>query len=264
MTQQQSVEPVLTGVRNFRDLAGLPARDGRRVRPGRLFRSGHLARATEQDRAFLAGLGLRTVFDLRNDADRALEGLDVALPGVRSRHVPLTGDRDGAEFWTLVRRGDLPRLHAAFGEGRAAALMARTYREVVRERAAELGAVLRGLASGAPALVHCSAGKDRAGLTVALALLVAGVEPGAVEDDYLLSGAPHRRYPVARATDAAEGMSPEVDALLAPLFDARGAYLRAAWEEIDAGWGSLDRYVTGALGLSAAERDALAEALLTG
>ncbi|NJQ06768.1 tyrosine-protein phosphatase [Streptomyces lonarensis] len=263
MTQQQSVEPVLTGVRNFRDLGGLPARDGRRVRHGRLFRSGHLARATDQDRAFLAGLGLRTVFDLRNAADRTLEGLDIALPGVRGRHVPLTGDRDGAEFWALVRGGDLPRLRAAFGEGRAEALMAETYREVVRERTTELGTVLRSLASdGAPALVHCSAGKDRAGLTVALALLVAGVEPAAVEADYLLSGAPHHRYRLDRATDAGDAVSPEIGGLLAPLFDARGAYLTAAWDEIDAGWGSLDRYVAVGLGLSAAERRALEETLL--
>lgn len=54
MTQQiPSTEPELAGVRNFRDVGGLPASDGRRVRYGVLFRSGHLAHATEEDAAFL-------------------------------------------------------------------------------------------------------------------------------------------------------------------------------------------------------------------
>jgi protein-tyrosine phosphatase len=38
--------------------------------------------------------------------------------------------------------------------------------------------------SGSPVLVHCTAGKDRTGVTVAVLLLVGGVEPEAVVADY--------------------------------------------------------------------------------
>lgn len=64
-------EPPLTGVRNFRDVGGLPTVDGRRVRYGHLYRSGHLAHATADDTVFLGGLGLRVIFDFRNAADIA-------------------------------------------------------------------------------------------------------------------------------------------------------------------------------------------------
>ena len=77
-------EPQLTGVRNFRDVGGLPTVDGRRIRHGRLYRSGHLAHATPEDTEFLRGLGLHTIFDFRNSSDIALEGPDVELPGVRN------------------------------------------------------------------------------------------------------------------------------------------------------------------------------------
>ena len=78
MTQQiPSTEPELAGVRNFRDVGGLPTVDGRRVRHGVLFRSGHLAHATPEDAAFLDSLGLHTIFDFRNAADQKLEGPDV-------------------------------------------------------------------------------------------------------------------------------------------------------------------------------------------
>ncbi|MYT09309.1 tyrosine-protein phosphatase, partial [Streptomyces sviceus] len=58
--------PELAGVRNFRDVSGLPTADGRRVRYGMLFRSGHLAHATAEDAVFLVSLGLHTIFDFRN------------------------------------------------------------------------------------------------------------------------------------------------------------------------------------------------------
>ena len=128
MTQQTpqvpQAEPELTEVRNFRDVGGLPTVDGRRVREGRLFRSGHLAHATETDAAFLAALGLHTIFDFRNASDIKLEGPDVALPGVRNVNIPLTDPADGAEFWTMVRDGELDQLRSALGDGKAAARMA--------------------------------------------------------------------------------------------------------------------------------------------
>jgi protein-tyrosine phosphatase len=264
VTQQQSAETVLTGVRNFRDVGGLPTTDGLRVRDGRLYRSGHLAHATERDRAFLSGLGLHTVFDFRNSADQALEGPDVALPGVRNVNIPLTDPADAADFWLMVREGTLAQLRAALPDGEAEATMVASYREMVLGRTAEHGRVLRALAAGEmPALLHCAAGKDRAGLTVAVVLLALGVERDAITADYLKSGAPHRRYRLLRGPDAEGGRSPEVTELLAPLFDAREEYLLAAFGQIDQTWGGVDRYLTEGLALAPADRERLRDHLLT-
>ena len=60
---------VFDRIANFRDLGGHTTRDGARVRSGRLFRSGHLAHASDADVMRLAGLGLRRVFDFRTLAD---------------------------------------------------------------------------------------------------------------------------------------------------------------------------------------------------
>jgi protein-tyrosine phosphatase len=263
VTQQQSAETILTGVRNFRDVGGLPAAEGGRVRTGRLFRSGHLAHASEQDAVFLAGLGLHTVFDFRSSADQALEGPDVVLPGVRYLNVPLIDPADNSDFWRMVRKGELAVLRAELGDGQAAARMVESYRLMIRTRTTEHGRVLRHLAEDStPALLHCSAGKDRAGLTVALALLAVGVDREAIAEDYLLSNSPHRRYRITRAKNAEGGLSPEVMELLAPLFDARADYLNAAFAEIESGWGSTETYFAGALGLTPAHRAALRTTLL--
>ncbi|MFD4791174.1 tyrosine-protein phosphatase [Streptomyces sp. NPDC058459] len=264
MTQQvPSTEPELAAVRNFRDVGGLPTVDGRRVRYGVLFRSGHLAHATEKDAAFLSSLGLHTVFDFRNAADQRLEGPDVALPGVRNVNVPLSDPADGAEFWRMVRDGDLDQLRDILADGKAADRMIASYRRIVTERTAEHSRVLHALAEDSvPALMHCAAGKDRAGISVAVTLLAAGVERDAIIGDYLESNAKHRRYKVRRGGDQASAYTPEVMELLGPLFDARAEYLAAAFDSIEDTWGDVDAYLERGLKLSDGTRERLRERLV--
>ncbi|MFF0836297.1 MULTISPECIES: tyrosine-protein phosphatase [unclassified Streptomyces] len=264
MTQQvPSTEPELAGVRNFRDVGGMPTVDGRRVRPGVLFRSGHLAHATEEDAAFLGALGLHTVFDFRNAADRRLEGPDVELPGVRNVNLPLSDPADGAEFWKMVRDGDLDQLRDILADGKAAARMVASYRTIVTERTAEHSRVLHSLAEDSvPALMHCAAGKDRAGISIAVTLLAVGVERDAIVADYLESNAKHRRYKVRRNGSPDTAYTPEVMELLSPLFDAREEYLQAAFASIDATWGGVEAYFEQGLGLTEETRERLRERLL--
>ncbi|MBT2507987.1 tyrosine-protein phosphatase [Streptomyces sp. ISL-98] len=267
MTQQlpqvPSTEPELSGVRNFRDVGGLPTVDGRRVRYGVLFRSGHLAHATDSDAAFLGSLGLHTIFDFRNAADQKLEGPDVELPGVRNVNLPLTDPADGAEFWKMVRDGDLDELRSILSDGKAADRMSATYRLIMKERTEEHSRVLHALAEDSvPALMHCAAGKDRAGLSIAVTLLAVGVEREAIEADYLKSNDPHRRYKVRRSDNSPVGMSPEVMALLSPLFEARAEYLAAAFETIDETWGTTDRYLAEGLKITPETRERLRLRLL--
>lgn len=264
MTQQiPSTEPELAGVRNFRDVGGLPTADGRRVGQGRLFRSGHLAHATPEDAGFLSGLGLHTVYDFRNSADLALDGVDVELPGVRNVNIPLSDPADGAEFWKMVRVGDLDQLRVLLGEGKGAHRMTSSYRAMIKQRTGEHSRILRDLATDSvPALMHCAAGKDRAGLSIAVTLLAVGVDRETIEVDYLESNAAHRRYRVRRSSTSADAMSPEVMELLSPLFDARAEYLAAAFETIDETWGTTERYLVDGLGLTDELREQLRERLL--
>jgi len=262
-TPTAGTDPGLTGVRNFRDVGGLTTGDGRRVRRGVLYRSGHLAHAGEQDTAYLASLGLHTILDFRNASDMALEGPDVALPGVRNVNMPLSDPASGAEFWRRVREGDLPALREALGEGRAAARMTRSYRALVRDRTGEHTRMLQLLSdSSVPVLLHCAAGKDRAGTSMAIVLLALGVDRDQISADYLLSNDPARRYRVLRSAGAEPATHPEVAALLAPLFEARIAYLDAAFDTVEELWGSPDRYLAEGLGLTPQRRERLGELLL--
>ena len=80
----------LEGCTNFRDLGGYHTADGRRVRHGLVFRSAHLGGLTQADRQVIAGLGVRTVVDLRGlseaaETPHALEGLGAEIMALFAR-----------------------------------------------------------------------------------------------------------------------------------------------------------------------------------
>ena len=64
--------------------------------------------------------------------------------------------------------------------------MAEAYLQVVASAGAAIAGVVAEIAAlgSGPALIHCAAGKDRTGITIALLLAAAGVRPEAVVADY--------------------------------------------------------------------------------
>ena len=106
----------LEGASNLRDLGGWPVADGRRVRRGLIFRSATLANLTEADQALVAGLGIRTVCDLRGVNEAALRpsrlppsAERVHLPiepsvGASLRDLMLREESTGEDVVSLLRR----------------------------------------------------------------------------------------------------------------------------------------------------------------
>ncbi|MFF0815297.1 tyrosine-protein phosphatase [Rhodococcus sp. NPDC003318] len=163
----------LAGTYNFRDVGGYAVGE-RFTRWGKLFRSDALHAVDQTGRDTLAGLGLGLVVDLRENDER--ETAPNALNGVGHRdvHVPVY---DGPIEYTA---SDHPG--AAFDlEG--------LYLQMLREHGGALTNAVRLIAASgdAPVLVHCTAGKDRTGLVVALTLSAVGVDDRDVIADYALS-----------------------------------------------------------------------------
>ena len=154
---------------NLRDIGEYPARGGAQTLPGRLFRS-DAARFT--DGPDLAGLGLRTVVDLRDDREAELRptGLDALVPAVLRR--PLDPHSLLSEI-SEDSPDPLGELYLAF----------------TRERGAKLAEIVTDLArpGALPALVHCAAGKDRTGVVIALVLSAIGVPDDVVAADYAIT-----------------------------------------------------------------------------
>jgi protein-tyrosine phosphatase len=250
----------LEGVRNFRDIGGLPTADGRRIRRGRYYRSGHLAKPTEADRAILGSLGIRLVVDLRSPADVELDGSGHLPDGARRISLPMTDPARHSEFWADIKGGDPAVIRDRLGDGKAEAMIARDYRDQVVSRTANHAALLDALVdSGLPAVVHCSAGKDRAGIAAALVQRVCGVPDSDIIANYLESNDPARRY---TPNSDKVSMRPEIAALFAPFLEVREEYLRGALETMDTHWGGFDAYLADGLGFGPERQARLRELIV--
>ncbi|MGN8027464.1 tyrosine-protein phosphatase [Microbacterium sp. 22242] len=154
------------GVVGLRDAGGMPAESGR-IRTGRLFRSGSLAAVDAEGAERIRAL-VRRIVDLRS------------VEEVAAAPTPIDG----------VRIISLPLYHGSprsfFEEGYD---LVGIYRHLLAESAPELVAAVRAIAAGEPTLVHCTAGKDRTGLVIALALSAVRADRDAVVADYALTGA---------------------------------------------------------------------------
>ena len=195
---------VVDGLLNVRDLGGLTTPDGRRVRPGRIVRSDNLRGLTDDGAvALVRDLAPQLVVDLRTDAECAREGRGLA-------HV------------THVRYVNLPlQPKAALNPEQVAAGLATNlfddYVLQIRDNGAPLLAALRLLSDGEalPAVVHCTAGKDRTGVLVALLLDLLGVAREQIVADY------------AATTDNMPGILDRIRS--SPFFQGNGLAAAPAW-----------------------------------
>ena len=249
----------LEGSRNFRDLGGYEAADGRAVRWGRVFRSGSLADLTETGIAQLARLGLGLICDFRSDEERtrwpsrlpAGDEPQVAQLAVRPvAQSPLEELLTTGRIWETMEARDISP-----ADTRRA--MGNIYRSYARDHTTQYGVLLHRLAEAGdkPLLFHCAAGKDRTGFAAAVVLRALGVSMELILEDYLLTNRYIEDWLEKRQGDA---YPDHIHAVLG----AHADFLGAAFEAVDREFGSFEAYLREALGVTEERREGLRDALL--
>jgi protein-tyrosine phosphatase len=134
----------------------------------------------------LSSYGVTLVIDLRGDAEHREDPPRAAeIPVVRIPMPPR--EAQAAWEWSSMHEAYLALLDR----------FRRKFAAVVETIAAAEG----------PVVVHCSGGRDRTGLAVALILRLAGVDPGTIAADHALSDeswGPHNEAWFAKARDEEE------------------------------------------------------------
>ncbi|MGR2751400.1 tyrosine-protein phosphatase [Agromyces arachidis] len=231
------------GTYNFRDVGGLPARDGT-VRRGVLYRSDGLHRLGDEGRQALRRLDVGVVIDLRDDNEARLMPDDLHGLDVEVRRLPVF-EGSGAS------------------QGEGGISLEKLYHRIVTRHSAVVVDAVREIASSGDraVLVHCTAGKDRTGVVVALALLAAGVDREAVIVDYALTES-HLAGDWLEEMVAMIGRYgiPDTPELRTLMGGSPREALEAALDEVERGHGSAREYLL-ASGLARDELAAL-EALL--
>jgi protein-tyrosine phosphatase len=205
---------ILPGLFNLRDLGGYPTANGA-IPWRRLLRSDALHQLDAPGIRTLADLGLRTIIDLRTEMEAAAAPSPLDQLAAAAAHVSILG-------------GDLESLPLELDA---------IYRFIVEQRGEAIVAAVGPLCAddAYPALVHCSAGKDRTGIVIALVLSVLGVPDELIAADYALSASHldlHRTAAIGQlqaSTGLGENLTDELlgsppDLILAVLDQVRSEY----------------------------------------
>ena len=247
----------LRGASNFRDAGGCQA-DGRRMRLGRLFRSDALHKLSVSDLATVRRLGIRQAIDLRSQPEQQHDP-DRLPPGVSYHFLPIT------LVWPDPFVVQKKLLSGDVQPGEFASDLVRGYSEIPAAYAGVFAQIFRLLLrpEGMPALIHCTGGKDRTGMAVALIQSALGMPRQAIFDGYLTSNL--RRELVIWRWTALTWLASRLrtrPSTFRPLLETRSLYLQAFFESIERQYSSVDAYLRLGLGLQPSELELLKENLL--
>lgn len=263
----------LQGTHNFRDVGGMPLTSSGSIRSGVLYRSDALAALTDDDLGQLAESPIGVVVDFRTPAERTaapdrlptarpftvveLSVLEGALTGMSQDSMKLaaqTGDAVAAADALAQALAHLPTLGQLY-EGmlqHGAAAFAEVARLIGAQRDDVPSAVV----------LHCTAGKDRTGVSTALMLDVAGAERAAIVADYAASEAnlagPWADGMLARMTQMGVPVTPGIIELVTK---TPPTAIEQAFDWVEANHGSSADYLRSG-GVTDADLDALRARLI--
>jgi protein-tyrosine phosphatase len=233
-----------TGAHNFRDLGGYKTSDGKTVKWGKVYRSDNLHSLTDEDLKYMERLNIKSVVDFRSDEERNEEP-DRLTPDMTPILLPIKFEPEGVTE-NLTR--DL-----TFGNLDSSNLLRDFNIILVKEFTEEYREFFRHIVDngGEPFLLHCTAGKDRAGFGSAMILTVLGVPREKIIEDYLLTNTYVSDHVDRKLleTELKTFFRADSDNLRKINF-VEERYIQAAFDTIDSHWGGMDQYISEGLNLT--------------
>ena len=163
------------GCFNFRDIGGYLNQDGKRVRKGLYFRAGRQDRMSDNDLSQLSDLKISTQIDLRKP-DEVLDQGKGPLEAMGTKYINIA----------VIPEGGSDQLSRLVGDTGISGKRYLGYLEFGPTSWLRLFGILAN-EGNLPVVLHCTAGKDRTGVSTAFLLSVLGVSREVIEADYLLT-----------------------------------------------------------------------------
>ena len=218
------------GCFNFRDIGGYPNQEGKRVKKGLYFRAGRQDRMTDEDLLRLSDLQISTQIDLRRP-DEALEQGKGPLKAMGARYINIA----------VIPEGGTDQLSRLVGDTGISGKRYLGYLEFGPSSWLKMFEIFAD-AGSLPVVLHCTAGKDRTGVSTAFLLAVLGVSRDLIEADYLLTNLDTDRQAdfIESTAGYPEGVDRESMLLAAGVpEDAMKDFL----DGVEANWGSAVGYL---------------------
>jgi len=163
------------GCFNFRDIGGYLNQEGKRIKKGIYFRAGRQDRMSDKDLSQLSDLKITTQIDLRRP-DEVLEQGKGPLEAMGANYINIA----------VIPEGGSDKLSRLVGDTRISGKRYLGYLEFGPTTWLRLFGILAN-EENLPVVLHCTAGKDRTGVSTAFLLSILGVSREVIEADYLLT-----------------------------------------------------------------------------
>lgn len=240
---------------NFRDLGGIKAKDGRRIKPCRLLRSAELS-TLEYDtmQTLKKTYNLRHVIDLRN-VDETCERPNVEIEGVNNQIINILENLTHTPM-KVTTEGLTQQL--AYNH------MINFYTKLVsaKDKYRKFLNVIINNNEGA-VLFHCAQGKDRTGMVAAIILYSLGVSKEDIYKDYMQTIALRKQHNEIYFKKLKNlGYSSEKIEGANVLLNVQKSFLDHAFKEIEDKYINMQNYVENELKLSKEEIEILREMYL--
>jgi len=163
------------GCFNFRDIGGYRNQEGKRIKKGLYFRAGRQDRMSDKDLSQLSDLKISTQIDLRRP-DEVLEQGKGPLEAMGAKYTNIA----------VIPEGGSDQLSRLVGDTGISGKRYLGYLEFGPTTWLRLFGILAN-EDNLPVVLHCTAGKDRTGVSTAFLLSILGVSRDVIEADYLLT-----------------------------------------------------------------------------
>jgi protein-tyrosine phosphatase len=233
----------MENIYNFRDLGGIPTREGKKVKSGFFYRSSALDESSENDLKHLIECGIQCVLDFRESTEITGKAIYDRL-GVAYHHTPML--LDSARILNLSNNRTLRNaLNPLDKED-----MRIGYRSLPFKNSGYkllFDKVRQGIL---PVLFHCSVGKDRTGVAAALLLELLGAEREAIIEDYARSRVVEDVIANYITKKVFFLVRKPIKKAMEPVFMADPSYIVAALEAIDNKYGEISNYFFNEYGIN--------------
>jgi len=241
----------MDSVQNFRDVGGYITNDNRRVRWGKVFRSGSFFRMTKHDSLEINSLGIKTVIDLRSED--VVKKNQERYTSVNNIRIPIAYNGYGSISQKVMA--------GQFLRGDAIIYTQDTYRDMVNNFASQYADFFDYLCDekNYPIVFHCYLGKDQTGLATFFLLRALDVPMDIIEDDYMASDMVIDRTKLVKNADSLSESRQEAFTMLSR---TDLAYLKYGISCIRDKSGSVEDYMLKELNLTPEKRKKLQDILL--
>ena len=253
----------LSGVNNARELGGYAAADGKKVKKGTLLRTAALGKATNEDiRKLCDEYHLATVIDLRMSRE-VTANPDPEIEGVKNVNLGIMDEKTMAEKMSALTPADMEGIDMNDPVGRlklaikAGIVGDQMYIDFLssdqgKEGYKKMFEELLAVPDGGSLLFHCTQGKDRTGCAAMLILSALGVDEETIINDFMLTNTYNAKLISSQRKELIDAgySGDELQTLMSAKDEVNEQYMRNALVWIKENYGSVEGYITDALGIT--------------